>query len=221
VGGMSTLVSASTNITLAIITGFVGTHGIAALAGYGAGSRLEFMLVSLSYGIGGPVGILIATNVGAGNTGRAVRVAWIGTVVAVFTAETIGVSVACWPMAWLGAFSRDPSVLATGSAYLRTVGPFFGFFGMGYALYCAGQGTGRMGWPATGALIRAGIAIAGGAVALRTGGGLSEIFLAAGVGMAAFGCFSLPGLILRTGYDSKRSRAVAGLHPLEGDEHHG
>ena len=49
VGGMSTLVSASTNITLAIITGFVGSHGVAALAGYGAGSRLEFMLVSLSY----------------------------------------------------------------------------------------------------------------------------------------------------------------------------
>ena len=50
VGGMSSLVSASTNLTLAIITGFVGTHGVAALAGYGAGSRLEFILVSLSYG---------------------------------------------------------------------------------------------------------------------------------------------------------------------------
>jgi hypothetical protein len=38
--------------------------------------------------------------------------------------------------------------------------------------------------------------------------------------MAAFGCFSLPGLILRTGYVGKRSCAVAGLHPLDGDEHH-
>ena len=209
VGGMSTLVSASTNITLAIISGFVGSHGVAALAGYGAGSRLEYMLVSLSYGIGGPAGILIGTNIGAGNTGRALRVAWIGTVVAVLTAEAIGLSAACWPMAWLGAFSRDPFVLATGSAYLHTVCPFFGFFGMGYALYCAGQGAGRMGWPATGALIRAGIAIAGGAMALRTGGGLSGIFLAAGLGMAAFGSFSLPGLILRTGYVSKIRPASA------------
>jgi Na+-driven multidrug efflux pump len=200
VGGMSTLVSASTNITLAIITGFVGTHGVAALAGYGAGSRLEFMLVSLSYGIGGPAGILISTNLGAGNTGRALRVAWIGTLIAVLMSETIGLAVACWPMLWLGVFSRDPSVLATGSAYLRTVGPFFGFFGMGYALYCAGQGTGRMGWPATGALVRAGIAIAGGALALRVGAGLDGIFLAVGLGMAIFGCLSLPGLILRVGY---------------------
>ena len=57
-------------------------------------------------------------------------------------------------MVWLGAFSSDPSVIAVGSVYLHTVGPFFGLFGMGYGLYCAGQGTGRMGWPATGALVR-------------------------------------------------------------------
>jgi putative MATE family efflux protein len=205
VGGMSMLVSASTNITLAIITGFVGTYGVAALAGYGAGSRLEFMLVSLSYGIGGPAGILIGTNVGAGNTARALRVAWIGTLIAVLTAETIGLAVACWPMVWLSAFSRDPSVLVTGSAYLRTVGPFFGFFGMGYALYCAGQGTGRMAWPAAGALVRAGIAIIGGVLALRVSGGLDGIFLAAGLGMATFGCLSLPGLILRIGYGGDRT----------------
>ena len=98
VGGMSALVSASTNITLATITGFVGAHGVAALAGYGAGSRLEFMLVSLSYGIGGPAGILIGTNIGAGNTDRALRVAWMGTLIAVLTAEAIGLAVAFWPM---------------------------------------------------------------------------------------------------------------------------
>ena len=116
-------------------------------------------------------------------------------------------------MVWLGAFSRDPSVIAVGSEYLRTVGPFFGFFGMGYALYCAGQGTGRMGRPATGALVRAAIAVIGGALALHVGVGLDRFFLAAGVGMAAFGCLSLLGLILRVGYVSRSGpRAVTGLH---------
>jgi Na+-driven multidrug efflux pump len=66
VGGMSALVSATTNLTIAIITAYVGTAGVAALAGYGAGARLEFILVPLSYGIGGPAGILIGTNIGAG-----------------------------------------------------------------------------------------------------------------------------------------------------------
>jgi Na+-driven multidrug efflux pump len=53
VGGMSALVSATTNLTIAIITSYVGTAGVAAIAGYGAGARLEFILVSLSYGIAG------------------------------------------------------------------------------------------------------------------------------------------------------------------------
>src|SRR5258708_37818196 len=55
VGGMSAVVSASTNLTLAIVTAYVAMGGVEALAGYSAGSRLEFLLVPLCYGIGGPV----------------------------------------------------------------------------------------------------------------------------------------------------------------------
>jgi Na+-driven multidrug efflux pump len=75
---MSAVVIATTNLTIAIITSYVGTAGVTALAGYGAGARLGFILVSLSYGIGGPAGILIGTNIGAGQGGRALRTAWIG-----------------------------------------------------------------------------------------------------------------------------------------------
>ena len=71
VGGMSALVSATTNLTIAIITSYVGISGVAALAGYGAGARLEYILVPFTYGIGGPAGILIGTNIGAGQGGRA------------------------------------------------------------------------------------------------------------------------------------------------------
>jgi len=207
VGGMSSLVSASTNITLAITTGFVGHYGVSALAGYGAGARLEFLLVSLSYAIGGPAGILIGTSVGAHHNTRALRVAWIGTLVAGLTAETIGLAAACWPGVWLSTFTRDPVALATGSTYLRTVGPFFGFFGVGYALYCAGQGTSRMQWPVTGALVRAAIAIAGGFLVTRFGNGTSGIFLAVAAGMATFGFLSLPSLIWWVGDGS------CGQHP--------
>jgi Na+-driven multidrug efflux pump len=59
------------------------------------------------------------------------------------------------------AFSADPAVIGTGVAYLKTVGPFFGFFGMGYAFYCVGQGAKRMEWPVLGALTRAAIAVVG------------------------------------------------------------
>ena len=50
IGGMSAVVPTSTNLTLAIVTAYMGMGGIDALAGYGAGSRLEFLLVPLSFG---------------------------------------------------------------------------------------------------------------------------------------------------------------------------
>ena len=78
IGGMSAVVSTSTNLTLAIVTAYVGMGGIEALAGYGAGSRLEFLLVPLAYGIGGPVGIVISANLGAGQIERAVKASWVG-----------------------------------------------------------------------------------------------------------------------------------------------
>ena len=42
---------------------------------------------------------------------------------------------------WLAVFSPDPRVIETGSAYLRIVGPTYGFLGLGLALYFASQGA--------------------------------------------------------------------------------
>jgi hypothetical protein len=41
--------------------------------------------------------------------------------------DLIGVASAIWPEIWMRAFSADPAVIGTGVAYLKTVGPFFGF----------------------------------------------------------------------------------------------
>ena len=90
VGGMSALVSATTNLTIAIITAYVGTAGVAALAGYGAGARLQIILVPFTYGIGGPAGILIGTNIGGGEGDRALRTAWITLLLSALATEAIG-----------------------------------------------------------------------------------------------------------------------------------
>src|SRR5580704_8222102 len=209
VGGMSALVSTTTNLTIAIITSYVGTSGVAALAGYGAGARLEFILVPFTYGIGGPAGILIGTNIGAGQGARALRTAWITLLLSALAAEAIGLAAATWPAAWIGSFSGDPAVLAIGTIYLRTVGPFFGFFGIGYALYCAGQGTGLMRWPVLGAVTRAAIAVVGGAAAIRFGASLDHIFMAVSLGMMSFGLFSLPGLFHRSAYGIRQRNPTA------------
>lgn len=200
IGGMSAIVGSTTNLTLAIVTAYVGLHGVHALAGYGAGSRLEFLLIPLSYGVGGPVGIIVSTNLGAGYVERAVRASWLGVFIAFGSAEIVGLSGALFPEAWIGIFSADPRVISVGSDYLRIVGPFFGFFGMGYVLYCTGQATGRMALPVLGALVRAGVAIVGGYALVVADAKLQSNFIAVAVGMAAFGLIALPALIGRTGY---------------------
>src|SRR5882672_8385244 len=190
VGGMSAVVSATTNLTLAIVTGYVAMGGVEALAGYGAGSRLEFLLVPLAYGIGGPVGIVISANLGAGQIERAVKASWIGVLMA-----------AAFPQAWIGIFSQDPSVLQVGAEYLHRVGPFFGFFGIGYALYCVGQATRRMEASVLAALLRAAIAVLGGLVVVWLKADVVWNFVAVALGMVAFGLLALPPLINRAGFE--------------------
>jgi Na+-driven multidrug efflux pump len=197
VGGMAALVSTTTNLTLAAMTGIVAAYGTVAVAGYGAGARLEFLLTSVSYCIGAPATIVIGTNIGAGKRGRALQASWIAVLGAALLCELVGVCGALWPEAWLRLFTTDPDALAVGTQYLQTVGPFFGFFGVGYAMYCAGQGMATMRWPVAGALLRTVIAVTGGVLAVARFGEPVWVFAVASAGMLAFAFLSIAGLAQR------------------------
>jgi len=186
VGAVSSLVSVSTNVSVATATGLAGAFGPAAVAGYGTGARLEYLLVPLVFGLGAPLAAMVGTAIGAGRRERAIRVAWIGALVASVLTETIGVAAAVFPHAWLSLFGDDPTMTAVGAHYLRVVGPFYGFFGMGLALYFASQGAGRLGWPLLAAMLRMTIAAVGGWLAVQTLG-LTGLFLALGLALAEFG----------------------------------
>ena len=115
--------------------------------------------------------------------------------------ELIGLAAAAFPQQWIGIFSQDPSVLRLGAEYLHRVGPFFGFFGLGYVLYCVGQGTGRMGASVFAGLVRAAIAVLGGLLVVWLKADVTWNFVAVALGMVAFGLFALPPLISRSGYE--------------------
>jgi MATE family, multidrug efflux pump len=187
VGAVAALITVQTNLTIAIATGFVGRFGPAAIAGYGIGSRLEYLLVPLVFGLGSPLVAIVGTNIGAGQRERALRTAWIGAALAAGLTEFIGLGAAAIPHAWLSLFSRDPALLDAGSRYLRIVGPFYGLFGLGMALYFASQGAGRLAWPLLANLTRLAIAAGGGWLALRWSGDVAYVFVALSAALAAFG----------------------------------
>jgi len=78
-------------------------------------------------------------------------------------------------------------MIETGSAYLRVVGPAYGFFGLGLSLYFASQGAGRLLWPLFSGLLRLLIAIGGGWIALELTGSLSWLFAALALGLVVYG----------------------------------
>ncbi|KAA0121915.1 MATE family efflux transporter [Methylobacterium sp. P1-11] len=187
VGAVSALVTATTNVTIATATGLVGLQGPGAVAGYGTGVRLEYLLVPIVFGFGAPLSAMVGTAAGAGDIGRARRSAWTGAIISGCVTEVLGMAAAVAPDAWLRLFGDDATMLATGAAYLRIVGPFYGFFGFGLALYFAAQGAGRVGWPLASGIVRVLVSLGGGALALHLGWGTNGLFLALGLGLAAMG----------------------------------
>jgi putative MATE family efflux protein len=189
VGAVASLVSLQTNVTIALTTGLVGAAaGASAIAGFGTGARLEYLLIPLAFGIGAPLVAMVGTCIGAGDVARAVHVAWIGAAITAAITETIGVSAAIWPRGWLELFGNDPEMLASGAAYLHAVGPFYGFFGLGMALYFSSQGAGRLTWPLIAGLLRVTVAVVGGYLLLQRTGSLTALYAAVAAALVTFGC---------------------------------
>ena len=187
IGAVASVTSLMTNVTIALATGLVGAFGAAAIAGYGIGTRLEYMLVPLSFGFGGALVALVGTNIGAGNRERALRAAWIGGWVSFALTGTIGLAAALFPAAWLSLFASDPAVIEAGTQYLRIVGPFYGFFGLGMALYFASQGAGALTWPLLAGLLRMLVAVGGGWLVLTLTGSLTWLFATLAIALMLFG----------------------------------
>ena len=80
------------------MTGLVGRFGHEALAGYGIGSRCEFLLVPLVFGVGAAMTSIVGVNIGAGQWQRAELVGWIGASTAGFVAGAIGLVLAFFPV---------------------------------------------------------------------------------------------------------------------------
>jgi putative MATE family efflux protein len=210
VGLLGSCTTLTANVTAMLVTGLVGRFGVSALAGYGIGVRLEFMVAPLAFGIGTGLTTLVGVAAGAGAWRRALRVAWTGGLIAFAAIGAIGWTVALLPQAWSRLFTAEPAVIAASAAYITRVAPFYCLFGLGLALNFASQGAGRMTAPVVAGFVRLGATTAGGWFAVETFGlGLEGVFAAIAIGMAVYGS-TIGGLLFLvpwTGRDSSGSGA--------------
>lgn len=170
------------------LTAMVATFGEAALAGYGIGSRIEFLLIPLVFGIGAAMTSLVGLSIGAGNVDRAEHIGWTGGLFAGALAGVVGLLLALFPDIWISAFTDDPATFEASRTYILIVGPFFAFQGLGLSLYFASQGAGAMRWPIGATIVRFIFAVGGGwALAFSFDMGLEGIFIGAAAAMLLYG----------------------------------
>jgi putative MATE family efflux protein len=154
--GVPGLINVSiTNLSVVLLTGIAGRHlGREAAIGYAVGARLEYILIPLAFGFGTAIVAMVGTNWGAKQYARAYKIAWTGGATVAAACGSIGLIVAFFPSLWLGLFTNDAEIVRIGASYLQIVGPIYGFYGLGMALYFATQGFGSVIWTVTANAVR-------------------------------------------------------------------
>jgi len=174
--------------TIVGLTAIVSRFGEAALAGYGIGSRIEFLIIPLVFGLGASMTSLVGMSIGANNIERAETVGWTGGISAFVVAGIVGITLALTPGLWIPLYTDNADVFDAATRYIQIVGPCYPFFGIGLALYFASQGASAMFWPVAATVVRVVLALGGALLLAGTFNlGLDGVFYAAAMGMVVFG----------------------------------
>ncbi len=173
--------------TILGLTALVGSFGPQALAGYGIGTRIEFIILPIIFAFGTALTTIVGTNIGAGNYARAERAGWYGVACSATLCGTVGTLLALFPHSWIPIFTDDPIAFDTAKSYIRIVGPAYAFFGVGLVLYFASQGAGVMTWPIRAMVLRFILSIGGAASMVHFFGlGVQAIFTVSAVALAIY-----------------------------------
>jgi putative MATE family efflux protein len=175
------------NLSLALLMGYAGTLGAAALAGVGAAVRLEYLMYPVVFGLGATVVAMVGTNVGAGQLARAIRIAWIAAGLAAAASGLTGLVAMAWPQVWISLFTAAPEISATAATFLAVAALGYAFIGMN-TLTQAFQAMGQTFWPLFANASRAAVIALGGWIVLNVaGGGVIGLAIVTASGLAITG----------------------------------
>ena len=173
-------------LTVLILTWLVAQFGPNALAGYGIGARLEFLLVPIAFAIGVASVPLVGMAIGAGQVARAKRVAWPAAALATAVLGLLGLVLTIAPDLWTRLFTQQPQVVASAALYFHWAGPFYGLFGLGLCLYFSALGAGKVGGLVIAGTLRLLVVAVGGWMQARAQAAPWTIFALVALGMAVF-----------------------------------
>src|SRR5690606_540408 len=207
VGALSCLSPLQTMLTMLVFTSLLARLGEVPLAGYSIGLRLEFLVTSISFGVGVASVPMVGMAIGAGDVARARRVAWTAAGVSGAIVAVVGFLVAIWPQLWANMFSEEERVLDYAYQYLRIAGPMFALLCAALTLYFSSQGAGKMLGPVVAGTVRLGVALGVGLVLAAQGSPAWHYFVLTASVMLFYG-ITMAGLVHLTPWGPKAPQPV-------------
>ncbi len=187
VGAVACISPVQSVLTVLVMTRLVSGFGTEALAGYGIGARLEFLLVPITFAIGVASVPMVGMAIGAGDVARARRVAWTAGAFAGVLIGSIGIVVAVAPEIWARLFTDNAGVLAAARTYFVHAGPTYGFLGLALALYFASMGSGKIVGPVVAQTARLLVIAVGGWWLATVNATPAALFMLVGASLVVYG----------------------------------
>jgi Na+-driven multidrug efflux pump len=187
VGAVACLSPLQSVLAILILTKIVSGFGTLALAGYGIGARLEFLLIPITFAFGVACVPLVGMAIGAGDVERARRAAWTGGILSAAILGIVGLTLALAPSLWAGLFTSEAGVLDAAGSYFSWAGPAYPFFGLGLCLYFAAQGSGKILWPVLAGTARLIVIALGGLWLTSWAAPVWTVYAMIAAGMAVYG----------------------------------
>jgi len=193
--GVPASLSAGLNyLALVILTGTVARYGNHYLAAYGLGTRLDFLLFTLGFGVAAGALTLVGMASGAGRPDLVARYVTQASLVAAGVVAVPTVLVIWRPSIWLGLFTSAADIAAVGSSYFRLVGPSYVFMVVSMVVASAFQGLGRATVPLTVMVVRVALVVAAALAATRSFGFGADAVFAVIAGGNVLACVALVAL---------------------------
>lgn len=130
------------NLGQFILMRFVAPFGTIAVAAHSLNQRVEMLMMMPAWGLGMAAGVLTGQNLGAGQTQRAVKSGWLGTLMVEGFAAVCCLVLVLWAEIPVMAFSSDPELVPLAATFLRIGVVGYMLMGLGGVLQQCISGAG-------------------------------------------------------------------------------
>jgi putative MATE family efflux protein len=143
IGFPSTVEQCLISVGSAFVTKYVNFFGPAAIAAFGAGSRIDMVAMMPAIAIGMSATALTGQNLGARKPERVKEVFKWALLLGTMISGVVAVFAISFPKTILSMFTHSEPVLAIGVQYLRTVGPCYFLFALIFVSMGVVNGAGQ------------------------------------------------------------------------------